>query len=134
MSDFMLDIDYPFEVIKKEEFRTPPQKIPYQTGEIRNRHYGRIVEAMIEHACTLDEGDEKEQLIELILIQMKKNYIAWNKDGVEDSKILEDLRIYTKGAIDINGKEIKLNTNNNSQRNNTKRNGTNNKKNFKRKF
>jgi hypothetical protein len=134
MSDFMLDIDYPFEVIKKEEFRTPPERIPYQTGEIRNRHYGRIVEAMIEHACTLDEGDEKEQLIELILIQMKKNYIAWNKDGVEDSKILEDLRIYTKGAIDINGKEIKLNTNNNSQRNNTKRNGTNNKKNFKRKF
>ncbi|MBO7230601.1 MAG: DUF4290 domain-containing protein [Bacteroidaceae bacterium] len=134
MSDFMLDIDYPFEVIKKEEFRTPPERIPYQTGEIRNRHYGRIVEAMIEHACTLEEGEEKEQLVELILVQMKKNYIAWNKDGVEDSKILEDLRIYTKGAIDINGKEIRLNTNSNSQRNNAKRNGTNNKKNFKRKF
>ena len=134
MSDFMLDIDYPFEVIKKEEFRTPPERIPYQTGEIRNRHYGRIVEAMIEHACTLEEGEEKEQLVELILVQMKKNYIAWNKDGVEDSKILEDLRIYTKGAIDINGKEIRLNTNSNSQRNNAKRNGANNKKNFKRKF
>lgn len=132
MSDFTLDIDYPFEVIKKEEFHTPPQRVPYQTGEIKNRHYGRIVEAMIDHACTLQEGEEKEQLIELILIQMKKNYIAWNKDGVEDSKIIDDLRIYTKGAIDISAKEIKLNTNNN-QRNNVKRNGTNNKKNFKRK-
>ena len=132
MSDFTLDIDYPFEVIKKEEFHTPPQRVPYQTGEIKNRHYGRIVEAMIDHACTLQEGEEKEQLVELILIQMKKNYIAWNKDGVEDSKIIDDLRIYTKGAIDISAKEIKLNTNNN-QRNNVKRNGTNNKKNFKRK-
>ena len=132
MSDFTLDIDYPFEVIKKEEFHTHPQRVPYQTGEIKNRHYGRIVEAMIDHACTLQEGEEKEQLIELILIQMKKNYIAWNKDGVEDSKIIDDLRIYTKGAIDISAKEIKLNTNNN-QRNNVKRNGTNNKKNFKRK-
>ena len=132
MSDFTLDIDYPFEVIKKEEFHTPPQRVPYQTGEIKNRHYGRIVEAMIDHACTLQEGEEKEQLIELILIQMKKNYIAWNKDGVEDSKIIDDLRTYTKGAIDISAKEIKLNTNNN-QRNNVKRNGTNNKKNFKRK-
>ena len=132
MSDFTLDIDYPFEVIKKEEFHTPPQRVPYQTGEIKNRHYGRIVEAMIDHACTLQEGEEKEQLVELILIQMKKNYIAWNKDGVEDSKIIDDLRIYTKGAIDISTKEIKLNTNNN-QRNNVKRNGTNNKKNFKRK-
>ena len=132
MSDFTLDIDYPFEVIKKEEFHTPPQRVPYQTGEIKNRHYGRIVEAMIDHACTLQEGEEKEQLVELILIQMKKNYIAWNKDGVEDSKIIDDLRTYTKGAIDISAKEIKLNTNNN-QRNNVKRNGTNNKKNFKRK-
>ena len=132
MSDFTLDIDYPFEVIKKEEFHTPPQRVPYQTGEIKNRHYGRIVEAMIDHACTLQEGEEKEQLVELILIQMKKNYIAWNKDGVEDSKIIDDLRIYTRGAIDISAKEIKLNTNNN-QRNNVKRNGTNNKKNFKRK-
>ena len=67
---------------------------------------------------------------------MKKNYIAWNKDGVEDKRIFEDLRIYTKGAIDISNKEIRLNTGNgNSQRNNGKRNnGTNNKKVFKRKF
>ena len=135
MSDFMLDIDYPFEVIKKEEFHTPPQRIPYQTGEIKNRHYGRIVEEMIAHACTLEEGEEKERLIELITIQMKKNYIAWNKDGVEDKRIFEDLRIYTKGAIDIQDKEIKLNAGGNTQRNNAKRNnGTNNKKGFKRKF
>ncbi len=134
MSDFMLDIDYPFEVIKKEEFHTPPQRVPYQTGGIKNRHYGRIVEAMIEHASKLEEGEEKEQLIELIAIQMKKNYIAWNKDGVEDKKIFEDLRAYTKGAIDINDREIKLNAGSNNQRNNIKRNGNNNKKNFKRKF
>jgi predicted dehydrogenase len=59
-----------------------------------------------------------------------------NKDGVEDKRIFEDLRIYTKGAIDISDKEIRLNTGNgNSQRNNGKRNnGTNNKKVFKRKF
>lgn len=135
MSDFMLDIDYPFEVIKKEEFHTPPQRIPYQTGEIRHRHYGRIVEEMIAHACTLEEGEERDQLIELILIQMKKNYMAWNKDIVEDKRILEDLRIYTKGAIEISDREIKLTPANHSQRNNTRRNNTNNgKKNFKRKY
>ncbi|MBQ5751807.1 MAG: DUF4290 domain-containing protein, partial [Bacteroidaceae bacterium] len=101
MSDFQLDIDYPCEVIKREEFHVLPQQVHYSNGEIRNRHYGRIVEEMIAHALTLEEGEEREQFIELILIQMKKNYIAWNKDGVEDKKILEDLRIYTKGAIDI---------------------------------
>ena len=132
MSDFMLDIDYPFEVIKKEEFHTPPQRIPYQTGEIRNRHYGRIVEEMIAHAMTLEEGEEKECFIELLLIQMKKNYIAWNKDGVDDRKITEDLKHYTGGAIDFTDKEIRLNQNNGTRSYNNKR--SNNKKNFKRKF
>lgn len=135
MSDFMLDIDYPFEVIKKEEFHVAPERVPYQNGEIKNRHYGRIVEQMIAHACTLEEGEERDQLIEQILVQMKKNYIAWNKDGVEDKKILEDLRVYTKGAIDLQEREIRISQGSNAQRyaGNAKRNN-NGKKNFKRKF
>lgn len=108
MSGFELDIDYPFEVIKKETFNAPPQRIPYQTGEVRHRHYGRIVEDMIAHACTLEEGEERNKLVELITIQMKKNHIAWNKDGVEDKKIYEDLKAYSKGKIDISEGEIKL--------------------------
>lgn len=135
MSDFTLDIDYPCEIIKKEEYLVAPERVPYQTGEIRNRHYGRIVEEMIAHACTLEAGDERDALVELILVQMKKNYIAWNKEGVEDKRIIEDLRIYTKGAFEIADCEIRTNHNGNNagQRNNSsgKRNG---KKNFKRKF
>ena len=136
MSDFKLDIDYPVEVIKKETFNEPPQRIPYQTGEVQHRHYGRIVEEMIAHAITLENGEEKEQFIELLLVQMKKNYIAWNKDGVEDRKILEDLRIYSKGAIDIPDREIRLSTGHNGQqRNNTAGGWRNNgKKQFKKKY
>ena len=136
MSDFKLDIDYPCEVIKPEEFHVAPEHLSYRNSEIRNRHYGRIVEEMIAHALTLEEGEEKSRFIELILIQMKKNYIAWNKDGVEDKRIIEDLRLYTKGAIDFTDKEISIIPNNGTQRhyqNNGKRNN-NNKKNFKRKF
>lgn len=109
MSDFQLEIDYPVEVIKKETFNEPPQRIPYQTGEITNRHYGRIVEEMIAHACTMEEGEERDCFVELITVQMKKNYIAWNKDGVEDKKIFEDLRYYSNGKIDITEGEIRIN-------------------------
>lgn len=138
MSGFKLEIDYPFEVIKEEEFNVPPQRVPYQSGEIKNRHYGRIVEEMIAYAITLDEGEEREQLIELICIQMKKNYIAWNKDNVDDRKILDDLRAYTNGAIDIADREIRTNlgSNNHQQQRGGKRIGGNgnNKKNYKKKF
>ncbi len=125
MSDFKLDIDYPVEVIKKETFNEPPQRIPYQTGEVKHRHYGRIVEDMIAHACTLEEGEERNKLVELITIQMKKNYLAWNKDVVEDKKIFEDLKNYSKGKIDITEGEIKINgqTPNNYRPNNKQRQG-----------
>ena len=134
MSDFQLDIDYPCEVIKPEEFHVAPQSIPYRSSEIKNRHYGRIVEEMIAHALTLGEGEEKERFVELILIQMKKNYIAWNKDGVEDRRIIEDLKFYTNGAINIADKEIRINQNNNARNNNNNKRNNNNKKNFKRKY
>lgn len=135
ISDFKLDIDYPFEVIKKEKFYESPERIHYQTGEIKNRHYGRIVEEMIRHALTMEEGDEKDKFIELITIQMKKNYIAWNKDGVEDKRIFEDLRAYSNGKIDIADKEIKIHAqqsgkNDNTQRNNAKRKKIFNKKKY----
>ena len=125
MSDFRLDIDYPVEVIKKETFNEPPQRIPYQTGEVQHRHYGRIVEEMIAHARTLEEGEERNKLIELITIQMKKNYLAWNKDVVEDKKIFEDLKNYSKGEIDITEGEIKINGQapNNNRPNNKQRQG-----------
>ena len=134
MSEFKLDIDYPCEVIKPEEFHVAPERIPYRNSEIRNRHYGRIVEEMIAHAMTLEEGEERNCFVEFILIQMKKNYIAWNKDGVEDRKIIEDFRYYTRGAIDIADREIRLNQNNGARSYNNKRGNNNNKKNFKRKF
>lgn len=132
MSDFKLDIDYPVEVIGKEKFNEPPTRIPYQKGEIKNRHYGRIVEEMIEHACTMEKGEERDKFIELITVQMKKNYLAWNKDNVDNKRIFDDLRIYSKGEIDITDGDIKIqpsSRNDNMQRNNMKR-----KKVFKKKY
>lgn len=131
MSGFALDIDYPVEVIKEETFTEPPTRIPYQTGEISNRHYGRIVEDMIAHACTMDEGEERDRFIELILLQMKKNYITWNKDTVEDKKIFDDLRIYSEGRIDISEGEIRLGG---TKGDNQPRNFTKRKKVFKKKY
>ena len=112
MSDFMLDIDYPYEVIKKETFTEPPLRISYKTNEIGYRHYGRIVENMIAYACTMEEGEERDNFVNLILIQMKKNYTAWNKDGVEDKRIFDDLRTISAGKIDYAISEIKISAGN----------------------
>jgi molybdopterin converting factor small subunit len=101
MSEFKLDIDYPYDVPRAEEFVEKPRQVPYNTNQIRFRHYGKIIERLIEEAIKLPEGDDKETLIKLIANQMKKSYLAWNRDSVTDAIIGADLE-------ELSGKRIKL--------------------------
>ena len=108
MSDFKLDIKYPYEVIRKDNLVTKPEVIPYPSTKIRYRHYGRTLEVLIKKACEFPEGDEKRNLVALICNHMKKDYMAWNKDTVEDRKIAEDLAEYSKGELQMTDDVIRL--------------------------
>lgn len=108
MADFKLDIDYPYEVASPETLHTTPQRIEYPKGNIRYRHYGRCVEEMMKKACAMTDGEERDQLLRLIAAQMKKEYILWNKDSVEDEKIVEDIKEYSNGAISLDAEQLNL--------------------------
>ena len=73
MADFKLDIDYPYEIVKKENLYARPPRIPYNNNRIRYRHYGKTLELMIRKATELEAGVEKDQLIKLLATQMKKS-------------------------------------------------------------
>ena len=108
MSDFKLDIDYPFEIVKKEDLVVKPEKLEYPNGALRYRHYGRFLEGMIKKAIEIENEAEKKQLINLLAIQMKKDLNNWNKEGIEDQKIVDDLREYTNGVIDLKVGDLRL--------------------------
>jgi hypothetical protein len=108
MSDFKLDIDYPYEVLKKENLYTKPERIPYKNSRIKYLHYGRTLEQMIEKAVAYPEGEEKNDLILLIANHMKKCFLTWNKEVVDDRKIFDDLRILSDGKLNINNDFLKL--------------------------
>lgn len=108
MADFKLDIDYPYEVVKPEALHPTPERLPYPKGGIRYRHYGRCIEQMIKKACDMPDGEERDDLLRLIAAQMKKEYILWNKESVEDSKIVEDIREYSDGQICLNEDKLNL--------------------------
>lgn len=108
MSDFKLDIDYPCEVLKKENLYTHPDKIPFTSKTMRYPHYGRVLQQMIEKAVDYPEGEQKDQLLLLIANHMKKCYLTWNKEVVEDRKIFDDLRELSRGRLNINPDFLKL--------------------------
>ena len=108
MADFKLDIDYPYEVVKPEELEVKPEVIPYASSNIRYRHYGRCIQEMMSKACAMPESEERDELLRLIAAQMKKEYVLWNKEGVEDCKIIEDIREYSDGQINPSEDQLKL--------------------------
>jgi hypothetical protein len=99
IADFELDIDSPYTMPEPTKFIEKPQGIPYQQGNIRYLHYGRIIELMIDAACEMKEGEEKEYLTSLILNQMKKSYVTWNRSQVADEVIISDMKMLSGGKL-----------------------------------
>ncbi|ULB36132.1 MULTISPECIES: DUF4290 domain-containing protein [Proteiniphilum] len=115
MSDFKLDIEYPYEIITREELNTAPGHLDYSRPSMQYRHYGKILDRMIKIAASMEDGDKKDHLLKLLLNQMKKSYTQWNKE-VDDEKIFQDLYEMSGGKIKIDPamytiSEVKVNTN-----------------------
>ena len=108
MADFKLDIDYPYEIVQPNTLNSAPERIPYSNGRIRYRHYGFFLERLIKKAMEMPEGEERAQLVHLIAIQMRKNFITWNKDSVEIQKLISDLEDYTHGAIRLTEEDLEI--------------------------
>ena len=108
ISNFQLDIDSPYETITKEALTTKPNTLHYTQDSIRYKHYGKYMEWMINKAAEMEEGEEKESLIRLLANHMKKSYLTWNREVVNDEQIFLDLKELSKGRIDIQVEALKL--------------------------
>jgi hypothetical protein len=101
IADFDLDIDSPYPTPERTKFIEKPNQVPYKQGDIRFLHYGRIIELMIDAAVEIKEGEEKEYLTTLIVNQMKKAYVTWNRSQVADEVIIGDLKTLSRGRLKI---------------------------------
>jgi len=134
MSNFKLDIDYPFDIIKKENLADKPNKMAYSTKKFHYMHYGALIEKFIEKACEIENEEEKNALIMTIANYMKKSLLAWNnKDiDIDDRKIFNDLRQLSNGKISINADDCHLISSDNlrqqKRKNNNQNNNNNNRK------
>lgn len=108
ISDFKLDIDYPCEVLKPENLHSRPEPVEYELRPIKFRHYGKILEELIDIAADMPEGEERTQLVMLLAHHMKKMMLAVNKDGVDDDKIFKDLAYYSRGKILLDSSTCQL--------------------------
>lgn len=109
ISDFKLDIDSPYEIPEPSKFQTKPNKIEYNQNRLRFKHYGKAVGMMLEKAAQMEDGEEKTYLISLLANHVKKSYLTWNREAVENEQILKDLKTLSKGAIELGPDDVHLN-------------------------
>jgi hypothetical protein len=99
IADFNLDIDSPFDPPEPSKLTEKPREVPYKQGDIRYLHYGRIIELLIDAASDMKDDEGKEYLTNLIVNQMKKSYITWNRGQVSDEVIIGDMKLLSGGKL-----------------------------------
>lgn len=92
IADYKLDVDYPYEIEIEKEYNSKPDIIPLRQKRPKMRQYGIVIENMINHAYEIEDKELQSLFIEMILVQMKRIYIDWNKDIVKDEVIFEDFK------------------------------------------
>ncbi len=134
MSGFRLDIDYPYELRKDEIMQFKPDHIPYKSSKIKYLHYGRTLEQMIDKAVVYPEGEQRDNLISLIANHMKKCFLTWNKEVVDDEKIFKDLYELSGGKLNLTQNSFKLTESRDILNNRKKSNGGSKRRNEKSKM
>ncbi|WP_347374632.1 DUF4290 domain-containing protein [Aequorivita sp. Q41] len=139
ISDFKLDVDSPFPIPSREELMERPEPLEYPQNHPKYRFYGNNIKRMIDVANNWEEGDKKEGLVLTIANHMKKCFLNWNKDTVEDDVIFAHLFELSDGKINLKNSDEDLsdasnllkskkrfNTNNSSKKNYKSNNNRNN--------
>ncbi|MDH0659421.1 DUF4290 domain-containing protein [Empedobacter sp. GD03865] len=125
MAEFDLDVKSPYPIpTKKDTVNSKPNKVEYPKSIYKYRYYGNNIRKMIDVAVTWEEGEKREGLYFAIANHMKKCYLLWNKDTVDDQVIFNHLYELSNGKIDLRKVDDhlvspdRLNSNNNHSNNN----------------
>ena len=108
ISDFKLEVESPYPKPTREMLEESPEPLSYPQNFPKYRFYGNNIKRMIDVAIKWEDGEMKEALIYTIANHMKKCYLSWNKDTVEDKVIFKHLFELSDGKINLTENEEDL--------------------------
>ena len=101
MSNFQLDIDWPYDPDEAKHLATKPEPLPYPMQRIPLRHYGNMIFELFDKLKTMEPGKERDELVRLTANQMRRNLSQWSHSTSNDEIVASDLARYTDGVIQI---------------------------------
>lgn len=108
MSNFKLDIDWPYDVTQALKLASKPEPVTYATGDIPVRHYGKLTFELFDKLKVMPEGEERNELARYTANQMKRSLLQWGHGTADDGKVLDDLARFTDGKIQLDPATFKF--------------------------
>ncbi|MBS1489217.1 MAG: DUF4290 domain-containing protein [Bacteroidetes bacterium] len=102
IADFDLDVNNPFTTPDRSILQKRPRKMGYPQSDVRFKHYGKNIEQLVQEALKKEDPHEREEATIYLGKLMKTFYSNWNKETLDDSVIVKDLAIMSKGKLTLN--------------------------------
>ena len=103
LANYDLDVDSPYPFPTMEELKEKPKRMEYPKLQGDFKFYGKSILQLIDKAIELEDGDEKDALIQVIANNMKKSYNVYNKEHVQDEVIFRHLKDLSENRLDLTG-------------------------------
>lgn len=101
LSNFELDIDWPFDIEQAQQQFTKPNPVMYNSVPVDVRHYGKMLLNTIEKLKEMESGSERDELTRLVANQMKRNLVTFGQGSLTDERVASDLERLTDGRIQL---------------------------------
>ncbi|MBR1834844.1 MAG: DUF4290 domain-containing protein [Bacteroidales bacterium] len=101
LANWELDVDVPYNITREDTVEFEPHALKYHQENAHYRHYGAIMENMIGRVAEYPEGEERDQLVRLMAHAMKRDYLLWNSDTVEDEVIKMQLEALSEQKLQL---------------------------------
>jgi len=133
MTDFNLDVDAPYPCPTPEMIFKKPEVLPYPQENIKHRHLGKNVQALLAKAIAETDEEKRHGLTQAIGYYMKLAYANWHKEPVHDDMIKNELAEITGGLLkyETGGYRVHYDNNRGFKQRNNNSNSNNNNRNFK---
>lgn len=100
ISNYELDIDSPYPMPDRKE-TIVPERISYPDQKFTYKHYGKIIEGLITEARKIENQEERKVLTGMIANLMKKSYLNYNRDSVNDEMLADQLSKMSNGELTL---------------------------------
>lgn len=101
LSDFKLDVDFPYEIPTSEQLILNPDKIEYPKLHIGYKQYGKNIRTVINLIRNKENCAEKEAIASDIVKFMKFKSYEYNQEYPSNEVVINDFRKFSMGEIAI---------------------------------